>query len=603
MMRETTRPARRILAAVSSAAFGAVLVASTVTASSASWTDTEWDRTALESLDCAAPGSMDARAWGRVLTGALGSVQLDPILAIDGVSVSNLAPATSSAATSHAAPLTDLGGDAWSGALGLSVLSSLSLGAGLVLPLDAGTGTYTQYGRATSAGEQIGASGAVTTQAGGLASLTTPDAGTPRLGTLRLSTVLDAILPGLGVAVGSLSDVDLTVGAVGAIAELDACAVAWNPAALATELDREYLVAGLDLGYTSDLVSGLGTGLATTLTGLQSSLNTLLTAQVSASAISSLTSYLGTSLGGIADVGLGSDPVTVTVSGAVNLAPVSALLTNDITDGVVTVNLASGRVSADLAALLGQNYADSDGLNGRDPNTSVLQPGVINALLTRISTLLTNFVTNTIQPAIAKAILDTSVSVTIAAHLDATVSVLGLGLTTLPNALSLTIGVSGTIGGFTGAAGYAAPTNSSSLTVFGSYGGLVITALNALLGLVTGSIVTAVTSGVVPYVGSIVVQPILVSLSASVTSTLATVVGTTIPALITALRPVLEVLATVLRITLNAQPDQPDGVGSPAATAPGRYFESALHVGVVNGSTSLLSLWAASASVGPAAKR
>ncbi len=596
------RLGRRIAATVATAALGSLVLSLTVTSSTASWTDREWDTGGLLALNCAAPGAVDARAWGRVLAGQLQGASLDPIAATDGITVTNLAPATSSTGASLAAPVSSLGSDAWSAALGLSALSSLNLGAGLLLPLDAGTGVYTQYGRAASTGQQVGASGAVTTQSGGLASLDPPTSSTPRLGTLRLSSVLDSLVAGSGTPVGRLSDVALQIGAVGSIAAFDGCGALWSPATTSSRLSREYLVSGLGLGFTSDLVSGFGTSLQGTLTTLQSTLNTTLNAAVSASVVSAVAAKLTSALTGIAGIGLGNDPVQVTVAGTVNLAPVTALLGSDISDGVVTLNLASGRVTADLAALLGQSYADSNGLNGRAANTSVLTPGVINALLTRISTLLTNFVTNTIQPAIAKVILDTAITIRVVAHLDATVTVLTLGLITVPNIIEVDSLFSGTIGGFTGASGYAAPTVGTQVNLLPG-GGLATAALNTLLGVVTGPIVSGIATTLLPAIGGIVVAPLLTSLSAIVTSTLAGVTGTTIPALITALAPVLNLLAQLVKLTLNAQPDQPGSVGPPVASVAGRYFVSALQVGVVNGGTSVLALWAASSSVGPQARR
>jgi len=57
-----------------------------------------------------------------------------------------------------------------------------------------------------------------------------------------------------------------------------------------------------------------------------------------------------------------------------------------------------------------------------------------------------------------------------------------------------------------------------------------------------------------------------------------------------------------VRLTANGQPDQPDTVGSPAVVAAGRYFQTALHVGVGPGA-SLASIYLANASVGPNALR
>lgn len=598
----------RSAAIIAVVALGALAASSGVVASSAAWTDREFVASHASSLSCDTAPAVDARAWGRILNGQVLGRSLDPIASTDGITVSNIAPAVTSTGSSAAAPVSSLGNDAWAAALGLGVLSSLNLGAGITLPLDAGTGAYTQYGRATAAGVQTGAAGAVTTDGAGLASLQTAGPTTPRLGTLRLSSVLDSVLPGLGVATGALADVDLAVGAVGSVADLDGCDVLWNPASIATALDRDYLVASLDLGLTSNVVAGAGTSIDGTLAGLQPTLNGILTQTVSTAVVSSLTGTLTSALGGIAGVAVDPNAVSVTVTGSINLAPVRALLTQTLTDGVVSINLSTGRVGADLAVLVGEAYGDSYGLNGRAPNTSVLTPEVLNALLARVTTILNSFITTTVQNAVTKAIRDTVIGVRLIADLDARVSVAGLGLVNLNQVLRLNTLFSGTIGGFTGVAGYAAPSASTTVTVLpGAIGsdplGLVAAAVNALLGTVLTAIVTAVATTVLPTVGSTVVNPIVTLLNSTAISTLATITGSTIPAMITTLRPVLDVLALLVKLTLNAQPDQPGSVGPPTTVVASRYFVSALQVGVVNGGTSLLGLWAASSSVGPGTPR
>jgi hypothetical protein len=64
---------------------------------------------------------------------------------------------------------------------------------------------------------------------------------------------------------------------------------------------------------------------------------------------------------------------------------------------------------------------------------------------------------------------------------------------------------------------------------------------------------------------------------------------------------VVDVIGDAVQLTVNAQPDQPNAVGYPQAPVPGRFFESALQVGVLNGvgGTAVLSLYLGSSSVGP----
>ncbi len=65
------------------------------------------------------------------------------------------------------------------------------------------------------------------------------------------------------------------------------------------------------------------------------------------------------------------------------------------------------------------------------------------------------------------------------------------------------------------------------------------------------------------------------------------------------LAPLLADLGTLLSLTLNAQPDKANAVGTPSASPQSdEYFVSALRVGVLNGATSLLNVWLATSSVG-----
>ena len=577
---------RRGIAMLAAGVAAVVVAALAIPVSAASWVDREWTTTSVGALSCANPGVANATSWGRVLTGTLSGRSLDPVAAIDGVTVANLAPATSSSATSAAAT-TSLGSDAWTTALALSTLPGLSLGAGVTLPFGTNTGAYTQYGRATSSGLSVGAAGAVTSAGSGVVALETPAAATPRLATLQLSTLLDSSLPGLGVATGRLTDVGLRIGTVGAIATYDSCNRLWTGAAPGTALTREYLVNDLGLDAKSSLVTDLSTTIKNSLTSLESTLDALAGAKAVPAALqSTLTSALNLNIAGLA-ISLGSvDSLSVAVD--FDLAPVRALVTGSLTDGVVSVDLGTGLVTADLEALFGAAYASSTGLNGQAANTAVLTPAVLGAISTRAGALVTAFLNTTITNAVTAAIDNTSVVVSLAAKLK-------VGSTT---ALQLTSTFTGTMGGFTGVAGHAAPVAASNTAVLPGLGLLGAT-INAVLGLLTTGIVSAVATTVLPSVASTVVTPLKATAVAAVASTITGLTGTTVPAFVTALGGVFTVLDTLVDVTINARPDAAGSVGAPAATAAGRYFETALHVGVVNGSAaSLASLFFASASVG-----
>jgi hypothetical protein len=582
----SSRVGKNALAALAAGVAAVVIAAVGIPVSAASWVDREWATASVSALDCDDAAVVNSTAWGRVLTGSLSGQSLAPVAAIDGVTVSNLAPATSSSASSSSAT-TSLGSDAWTTALNLTTLPGLSVGAGVTLPFGTNTGAYTQYGRATGSGLSVGASGAVTSAGSGVVALETPGAATPRLATLQLSTLLNSSLAGLGVTTGRLADAKLRIGTVGAIASYASCDPLWNGSAPGAALVREYLVNDLGLEVTSSLVTDLSTSITGSLTTLEATLDALGGAKAVPAALQSvLNSALNLNIAGLA-ISLGTvDSLSVAVN--FDLAPVRALVTGTLSDGVVSVNLGTGLVTADLEALFGAAYASSTGLNGQAPNTSVLTPAVLGAISTRAGALVTTFLNTTIADALKAAIDNTSVVVSLAAKLK-------VGATT---AIQLDSTFSGTIGGFTGVAGHAAPVASSSISVLPGLGLLGAT-INAVLGLLTNGIVSAVATTVLPTIGTTVVSPLRATAVAAVTTTISGLTGTTVPGFVTSLAGVFTVLDTLVDVTINARPDAAGSVGAPAATAAGRYFETALHVGVVDGSAaSIAALFFANASVG-----
>lgn len=581
---------RRGVAALAAAVTGVLALALAVPPSAASWVDTEWVSAPVGALQCGETGAVDATAWGRVLTGSLSGRSLEPVAAIDGLTVANTG--VSSTATSAAAT-TNLGSDAWTSSLGLAALSSLNVGGGVTLPFGTNTGSYTQYGRATSPGLSVGAAGAVTSAGSGVVALETPGAATPRLATLQLSTLLDSSLPGLGVTTSQLADVRLRLGALGAIATYDSCGPLWRGTAPGAALTREYLVDDLGLDLTSSLITDTAATVRGSLTTLEATIDALdyATTTIPAALTAALASALDlgvVSLGSVESLGLTVD---------VDLAPVRALVAGPLTDGVVTVDLSTGRVSADLEALFGAAYASSTGLNGLAPNTSVLTPPVLAAISTRLGQILTTFVTTTLRDAVLAAVQNAAVSIAISAKLNVVV----LGAPVL-NALRLQTTLAGTVGSFLGTAGHAAPTASTTVVVLPGLG-VLTGAVTTLLGNTLATIVAAVLTNA-RAIGATVVTPLASTITGLVTTTLSGITGTTIPALVTALGGVLSALGTLVKVTVNARPDAVGSVGPPVAASTGRYFETALHVGVVNGSAaSVASLFLANASVGPNALR
>jgi hypothetical protein len=129
--------------------------------------------------------------------------------------------------------------------------------------------------------------------------------------------------------------------------------------------------------------------------------------------------------------------------------------------------------------------------------------------------------------------------------------------------------------------------------------------LGGILTALTSGLTNAILTGLVPTLGASVVQPLVTSVAlTAVGNAVTALTGTTVPAAVTTLSGVLAVLGTLVAVAVNGQPDQPNPVGAPDAASAGRWFETALRVGVVNGSgAALAALYLASASVGPNSKR
>jgi hypothetical protein len=233
----------------------------------------------------------------------------------------------------------------------------------------------------------------------------------------------------------------------------------------------------------------------------------------------------------------------------------------------------------------------------------VLTGPVLAELSARAGALLADFIDVTLQPLLDAALEAATVTVV----LDATLRTQATVLFTTVNVLGLDLHteITGTVGGFTGVSG--APTPTVATTVTESSAGILNTLL-VLLGINLNSLTTAVVAAVaaplvtnlVPVIGSQVVTPLLATATATTASTISSLTGVTVPAFLVALDPVLDALRTLVDVTVNAQPDQAGSVGEPDDPGPGRWYQSAIHVGVVDDSAvSVAEFYLANASVGP----
>lgn len=587
-----TLPSWRHIAGVAIVSLVAVTVPGVVL-TNASWNDHEFVAGSTSTLQCTGNTDLSSRSAARFLTGTLGSGSsnsLDSLAGVTGVLVTN--NGTTASATAGTPGATSLGGSAYQAPLTASAINSaLQVGTSVTLPLSWPTGVYQQYARALDTGFSNSAAGAVS-NTGAIA--TGEPGASPGVGSLSLSS-----LPGIGTTLGNLTDVALTVGAVGSMANLDGCSYAWTGGTpTSAQLTRDYLVSSLQANLTSPTLAALftSTGSVTGLVqadvagefGTPSTSGEAETA-ISASGLGALTGAVSTSLlspllntvnGLLSIAGLslginGSSPsqLASTVITA-DLTPVTTLLSNTISDGVVTVNLANGQVAVDIGALSG-------GLNTRPANTELLTDTQVLDIATRVNTLLTNqiaAITTALTTALDAATVQVSLTV-----------VVGAGAT---DVISVHLGYAGTLRQFVDGTSTTplVTVTGPQITLLGSGG--VFTTVAPVVGILTTLLGTAAstTTAVLDAAQSQAYDELL---GAQLTAVLSSANGLLSTAM-GVLSPLLVAIGTLLEITLNVQPDQP-----PTSTPlTGEFSVSALRLSAVNGSTSLLNLWFATSQVG-----
>lgn len=587
----------RRLVPLSIAASAALLIPSSITATSASWTDAEWvhaDDVGTSSLICGQDSGFESTSYGRFLSGSLLGTSLDPVadleqmtLALDEDGV-DISPADA----------VDLGSVppssyVYANPFDLSLLSIVGVNlTGFSVPLPgAALGAANQYSRVDTFGSAAGASGLINNSGAVQVSGTTPPADLPSPATVRIGQLLPSI--------AGIADAQLQVGAVAASSVLDGCAALreqlWGIAPATPVATRAYGIAGLGLRLDSPAVSALVTNVNSGVSSIQAAVDSLtgssgvLSNALGAGLDLALPGVLTTSVGG-----------TVTVTG-LNLAnSVSGLLTTPLTDGVVTVDLQSGRIDVDLDALL-------PSLNNAAPNTEVvLNNTVLNPIVTRVGTLLNNW-SSQVVAALTAAVR----AATLTIDLDAVVAAPGVTVPSVPplppvvlpglNVLNVGIDFTGTIG--------AVLDGTAAFTVSAAAAGVTgpINTLLAALGLPTVSSLISTVTALGPTLVTVAANSITTTVLAAIT-TLGTTLSTAVNAVLTAVGSVVNALPSVLSIMVNVQPDQanaPPGVGyiaaGPDSTA--QYRVSALRLGLAPFATpaSIATVTLGTASAGPVA--
>ncbi|MCP1428790.1 hypothetical protein J3D45_001288 [Microbacterium foliorum] len=440
----------------------------------------------------AAPGDESASS-SRFLSGSLllGGVPLDDVVSLAGVETSNNGVPT---------PDTD------TGSLDLTALNALNLEipGGLSVPLSGflQLGAVNQYSQSSDAGVSRAATGAVNDS--GVVD-TTGGGAYPANASLNLQGLLGSTVT------AAVADLDISLEAISSEVSLDGAGV----------VARDYNVAGGDLQLTLPAVGGL----ATTLTGPGGVASTVDTAVATlagpngllAGALATLNPVLAPILGGS-----GIDiAITTDVAGALN-----TVLDTPVGDGVVTVNLRTGAVGADLDALLADTTGH--GLNGLGVNEEVLSTAVLNNLITRVGNVLET-VPTLVQTALTSTLNAATLNVNVAACVvgtgpTCTVPVVDIGTGLQVSVVNQTLGsvVAGTA------------TATVALKVAGAQ---VAVPVGTLLGALTGPLNTTLFG------------------PTGVIATVIPTVTTAVTSIVTALDPVVGLLNGVVSLRGNVQPD------------------------------------------------
>lgn len=275
--------------------------------------------------------------------------------------------------------------------LGVSLLNSLNVPLGPVNLLKGNglleLGAVNQAAIAKKDGSAVGASGAVTDS--GAIAVGGKDGVPASTAKLDLGALLGSTL-GTDL-VGGLVDLDLSVGAISASAKQ-----AKGEKGTQT---GDYNIADLKLTLQSPLLKDLLDTLG--LTGLQSQVDGVDTSILGGDLLGDL---LGGILGGVL-------PIGSTRTADVDNLPVLSTILNGVDtsvgDGIVTVDLESGKITVDVEALL---KALGLNLNNLPPNTELVRL-ILDAIVDRVGDLVTDTVKD-LKAELKNAIDDITVTVT-----------------------------------------------------------------------------------------------------------------------------------------------------------------------------------------------
>ncbi|MFG6443669.1 choice-of-anchor G family protein [Microbacterium sp. P07] len=575
---------RRLVTTVAFGAVAVVVVPLSATATTAAWTDEEWNHgiVGTSSLICGDDTGFATTAYGRFLSGSLLGTNLNPVadleqmrLVLDENGALTVQPTDAVDLDPPATPPTHTYANPFD--VDLLGIAGVNM-SGFEVPVPgAALGAANQYAQVSELGTAVGASGLVN-NSGVVTAGTTPSASLPAPATISL----DELLPALTGIAGA----DLKVGAIGASSQLDGCAALlstlWG-AGTVSGSTRDYAIAGLGLGIDVPAAGGLvgttTTGAATITTAVNSLLGSsgLISSVIGSRLDLALPGALTTSIGG-----------TVSIAGLDLAGSVTTLLNTPLTDGVVTVDLQTSTVDVDLDALL-------PSLNNAPPNTEVVvNSAVLAPIVTRVGVLLNNWTSQVITA--LRQELRTS---TITIDLNAVVAAPGIFPLQPLDILNVSIDFVGQVGAILdGTAVFTVDANTAG----------AVGAINTLLAALALPTVTALINTVEllsPVLVTVVANQITTTAVGAIT-TLGTTLSTAVNAVIARVGSVVNALRSILSLMVNVQPDRPGAppgstfVAGTADSTP-QYLVSALRIGLADASTpaSIDRVVFATASAGP----
>ncbi|WP_255447575.1 IPT/TIG domain-containing protein [Schumannella sp. 10F1B-5-1] len=388
----------------------------------------------------------------------------------------------------------------------------LQLPANLGIPLHlADAGALGSYAKAEPTASSVGASGLVGND-GAVGVGSVPPNQVPGNLTLDLHDIIGPTLA------AELADLHLDAGAMSARAESVGGGVP----------SGTYEIAGGKLRITSNTLKGLNAAVTPAVNNLQTSLQGTLTTNTG-TALTTLQNSLSTLLGSVLPVSFPAANNNASIS--LDLASVGTLPQQLTTsDGSVSIDLATGEISADLSKIGG-------GLNGQPANTEVLSATALQQISGSVLTLVGSAV-DQLQSKLNTAVRNAAVT------MNVQLRVAGVNVITLRVAAPLGQLVDGT-----------APAASISLSTLGIGLGISLGAVTPLIGAALAPVLTAGTTGV---------------------GTAITNLRTTLVTPVTnLLQPALTALNTILSLKVNVKEPLPAQAGRP-------FSQTALRISLLN---------------------